>query len=148
MLQFCLLYFEVVLGAECSDVIVHLIHPLAIGDSGTPGRLRVGFIHIWGVEGTTFNPGEGTPGSRAEERVLLKSRIFSETTLIDHREKLGSSPLDVGHKIMFIPSVTLLWSWAPRVAALLPPASRGRPGHSSFVKSRMVRGLRQGLVTQ
>lgn len=89
MLQFCLLYFEVVLGAECGDVVVPLIHPLAIGDSGTPGRVRVGFIHIWGVEGTTFNPGEGTPGSRAEERVLLISRIFSETHIDGSLGKTG-----------------------------------------------------------
>lgn len=148
MLQFYLLHFEAVLGAECSDAAVHLKHPLATWNSATPGRLRVGFIHVWGVGGATFNPGEGTPGSHAEERVLLISRSFSETTLIDDREKLGSSPLDVGHKILFIPSVPLLWSWAPRVAALLPSASSGRSGHSSFVKSRMVRGLRQGLVTQ
>lgn len=89
MLQFYLLYFEAVSGAECSAVAVHLKHPLATWNSATPGRLRVGFIHVWGVGGATFNPGEGTPGSRAEERVLLISRIFFRDHIDRSQGKTG-----------------------------------------------------------
>lgn len=41
------------------------------------------------------------PGSHAEERALLISRILSETILIDHRDELGDSPSDVEPKLMF-----------------------------------------------
>lgn len=68
---------------------VHLIHPLVIWSSGAPERLGVGLIHMRAVEGTTLNLVKSTPGARAEERALLISRILSETTLTDLREKLG-----------------------------------------------------------
>lgn len=51
-------------------------------------KLAVGLIHIiQPVEGPTLNPVKGTPGARAEARGLLLSRILSETTLTDPREK-------------------------------------------------------------
>lgn len=127
---------------------VHLIHPLATWSSGTPKRLGVGLIHIWAVEGTTLNPGKGTPGARAEERALLISRILSETTLTDLREKLGGgiSPVmwDMGKRsVSLVPWLKVLRT---RLAAFLSPASRGRPVHSSFETSLQVGGFRHNCL--